>query len=71
MPGFIDPSWIKISDYPPDFLPAGTIAIDQASEDGDCAVKGFYNPNTNEYHIQEVTHNEVRDVRTRPENRNQ
>ncbi len=54
---FIDPSWIKTSDYPTDFLPAGSIAIDQASENGDCTVKGFYDPKTGEYHIQEVVHN--------------
>ena len=57
MADFIDPSWIKISDYPANFLPAGTIAIDQASEKGDFTVKGFYDPNTGEYHIQEVVHN--------------
>jgi hypothetical protein len=54
---FIDPSWIKTSDYPANFLPANTIAIDQASEDGDCTVKGFYDPATGEYHIQEVVYN--------------
>ena len=57
MADFIDPSWIKISEYPPNFLPAGSIAINQASEDGDCTVKGFYDPATGEYHIQEVVHN--------------
>lgn len=57
MADFIDPSWIKTSEYPPNFLPAGSIAIDQASEDGDCTVKGFYDPATGEYHIQEVVHN--------------
>ncbi len=57
--GFIDPSWIKTSDYPPNFLPAGSIAIDQASENGDCTVKGFYDPKTGEYHIQEVLHNQT------------
>ena len=54
---FIDPSWIKASDYPANFLPSGSIAIDQASENGDCTVKGFYDPETGEYHIQEVVHN--------------
>lgn len=57
MADFIDPSWVKTSDYPPNFLPAGSIAIDQSSEDGDCTVKGFYDPKTGEYHIQEVVHN--------------
>lgn len=54
---FIDPSWIKTSEYPPDFLPTGSIGIDQSSENGDCTVKGFYDPKTGEYHIQEVVHN--------------
>ncbi len=57
MADFIDQSWIKTSEYPPNFLPAGSIAIDQSSENGDCAVKGFYDPATGEYHIQEVVHN--------------
>lgn len=43
----------KISEYPPNFLPAGSIAIDQGNEDGDYTVKGFYDPKTGEYHIQE------------------
>ena len=55
---FIDPSWIKTSDWPANIIPAGAIAIDQASEDGDCTVKGFYDPATGEFHIQEVLHNE-------------
>ena len=59
MADFIYPSWswIKTSEYPPNFLPAGSIVIDQTSEDGDCTVKGFYDPKTGEYHIQEVVHN--------------
>ena len=57
MTPLIDPSWIKVSDYPDNLLPAGSIAIDQASEDGDCTVKGFYDPKTGEIHIQEVVHN--------------
>jgi hypothetical protein len=54
---FIDSSLIKISEYPPNFLPAGSIAISQASENGDYTVKGFYDPATGECHIQEVVHN--------------
>lgn len=57
MADFFDPSWIKTSDYPKNFLPAGSIVIDQASENGDCTVKGFYDTKTGEYHIQEVVHN--------------
>ena len=57
MTDFIDLSWITTSDYPPNVLPAGSIAIDQASENGDCTVKGFYDQKTGEYHIQEVVHN--------------
>lgn len=57
MADFIEQSWIKTSEYPSNFLPAGSIAINQASEDGECTVKGFYDPATGEYHIQEVVHN--------------
>jgi len=57
MTDFIDPSWIKTSEYPPNFLPAGSIAFNQTSEDGDCTVKGFYDPKTDQSHIQEVVHN--------------
>ena len=53
MTNFIDPSWIKVSDYPQNFLPAGSISIDMASEDGACTVKGSYDPQTGVYHIQE------------------
>ena len=50
---FIDPFFVKTSEYPQNFLPAGSIAICQSSEDGDCTVKGFYDPKTGEFHIQE------------------
>lgn len=53
----IDSCWIKTSKYPENFLPAGSIAIDQASEDGDYTVKGFYDPVHGEFHIQKVVHN--------------
>lgn len=52
-----DPAWIKTSDWPANIIPAGAIAIDQASDNGDCTVKGFYDPATGEFHIQEVLHN--------------
>lgn len=55
---FIDPAWIKTSDWPANIIPAGAMAIDRASEDGDCTVKGFYDPATGEFHIQEVLHNQ-------------
>lgn len=55
---FIDPAWIKTSDWPANIIPAGAIVIDQASENGDCTVKGFYEPATGEFHIQEVLHAE-------------
>lgn len=48
----------KVSDCPTDFIPAGAkiiIGVDMA--DDDCTVKGFYDPKTGEYHIQEVVHN--------------
>lgn len=54
---FIDPAWIRASDWPTNIIPAGAIAINQASENGDCTVKGFYDPATGEFHIQEVLHN--------------
>lgn len=39
-----------------EFLPAGAIAIDRASDDGNrtCTVKGFYDPATGELHLQDV-----------------
>jgi len=49
--------WIKISEYPSDFIPNGGqvfVGIDYGSPDGDCTVKGFYDPVTGEYHIQEI-----------------
>lgn len=48
--------WLKISEYPSDFIPNGAevfIGIDYASPDGDYTVKGFYDPKTGEIHIQE------------------
>ena len=53
---FIDTSLIKTSDYPSYILPVGSIAIDQAEENGDFTVKGFYDPKTGEFHIQEIIH---------------
>ena len=50
---------INVSDYPTDLIPAVAeliIGVDY-SKDGDCTVKGFYDPKTGEYHIQEVVHN--------------
>lgn len=55
--GLFDPAWIKTSEWPANIIPAGAIAIDQASDNGDCTVKGFYDPATGEFHIQEVLHN--------------
>lgn len=59
MSDVFDGSKIKVSDYPTDFIPAGAEAIIGVdySEDGDCTVRGFYDPNTGELHIQEVVHN--------------
>lgn len=50
----------KGSGCPTDFIPAGAkiiIGVDMA-KDGDCTMKGFYDPKTGEYHIQEVVHND-------------
>ena len=50
--------WIKISEYPADFLPKGCdafIGIDCG--EGDVTVKGFYNAETEEWHIQDIEDN--------------
>lgn len=49
----------KVSDYPTDYIPAGAKVITgiDYSDEGECTVKGFYDPKTGEYHIQEVVHN--------------
>ena len=52
--------WIKISEYPADFVPKGAevfVGVDQGSPYGDCTVKGFYDPNTGAFHIQELVPN--------------
>lgn len=46
------------SPYPSDFIPAGAeiiVGMDHSAE-GDCTIKGFYDPATGQTHIQEVTH---------------
>ena len=45
---------IKISEYPPNFLPANTIPISATDEESGYQVKGFYDPSSGEMHIQEV-----------------
>jgi hypothetical protein len=57
MSALINPTRIKISEYPPNVLPAGSVVLNQTSEDGTCTVKGFYGPKSGETHIQEVIHN--------------
>lgn len=59
MSDVFDERKIEISDYPSDFIPEGAVVIlgVDYSKDGDCTVKGFYDPKTGEYHIQEVVHN--------------
>ncbi len=51
---FIDPSWIKRSEYPAGTAPPGVIGIDVGDADSDCSVVGFYDPATGEIHIQEI-----------------
>ena len=53
-----DPAWIKWSDVPADFIPSGAIIIggDMATDE-DYTLKGFFNPSTGEYHIQQIVHN--------------
>lgn len=49
--------WFKISEYPSNLVPKGAkiiIGVDPASPDGDCTVRGFYDPKTGELHVQEV-----------------
>lgn len=44
------------SKYPKDFIPADAkciIGIDE-SKDGDCTVKGFFDPKENKVYIQEI-----------------
>ena len=53
--GIFKKEWIKPSDYPDNYIPAGArtfIGVDPASQDGECTVKGFYKDG--EYHIQSV-----------------
>lgn len=48
---------VAISEYPSDFIPAKApifVGMDLGSPDGGCTVKGFFDPNTGEYHIQEI-----------------
>lgn len=49
---YIDPSWIKRSDWPANVIPAGAEAFAQTDEAGDCTVMGFYDPASGEIHIQ-------------------
>jgi hypothetical protein len=59
MKDFIGPELIKISKYPSNFLPANSIEINQTNNE--CTVKGFYDPITKEYHIQEMIMNDPRE----------
>jgi hypothetical protein len=55
MTNFINPKLIKISEYPSNFIPANSIVINQTDENNECTVKGFYDPITKVYHIQEIS----------------
>jgi hypothetical protein len=59
---FFDANLIKTSDCPSDFIPSDALIICgfDYSKDGDCAVKGFFDQKTGEYHIQEAAHNTKR-----------
>ena len=55
-----DPAWIKWSNVPADFIPSGAVIIggsDCMGVNEDYTLKGFFNPSTGEYHIQEIAHN--------------
>lgn len=60
MSDVFDASKIKESGHPSDFIPAGAVTIlgVDVSKDGDYTVKGFHDPATGEYHVQEVVHND-------------
>jgi hypothetical protein len=54
----LDPAWI--SNVPADFIPSGAVIIsgsDCMGVNEDYTVKGFFDPSTGEYHIQEIAHN--------------
>lgn len=59
---FFDASLIKTSDCLSDFIPSDALIIYGVdySKDGDSTVKGFFDPLTDEYHIQEVIRNTKR-----------
>ena len=47
---------VKISEYPVDFIPDGAQIIISVSTD--YIIKGFYDPKTGEYHIQDEAIND-------------
>jgi hypothetical protein len=50
-------SLLQISDCPANFIPAGatiTLGVDLAADGTEYTVKGFYEPKTGHYHIQEI-----------------
>ena len=57
---FFDPAWIKRSNVPADFIPSGAVIISESDcmvTDEDYTVKGFFDPSSGEYHIQEIVRN--------------
>ena len=52
--------WLQLlSPYPKDYIPKGGaifIGVDMAKDGSDCTVKGFKDPETGEWHIQEITY---------------
>ena len=50
---FITPRSLIVSDWPENLIPANGKAF--SFTDGNCTVKGFYDPDTGVTHIQEIT----------------
>ena len=50
---FIKPERLIIDDWPENLIPASGKAF--SFTDGNCTVKGFYDPNSGVTHIQEIT----------------
>ena len=55
-----DVSKIKFDTVPANWIPSGAVIIEgwdrSVGKDENCTVKGFFDPQTGEYHIQEIVH---------------
>lgn len=53
---------LGLSEYASNFIPKDAkifLVTGHGSLDGDCTVKGFYDPKTGKYHIQEIMPNKI------------